>query len=272
MPLPYALRTAEEDYVLEIDASIAALRLDSSVTGVFLDFDGTLSPMILDPTAAQIVVGAPEVLEGLAQRYALVALISGRGAQDLKNRVAVDGLRYFGLYGAEEMTGAGLEQALLASRWRKEAQILATAAACLIEEQNLIGCEVEYKDLAVSVHYRKTGEPVPPPDLYEWALRATAQAGFTAGIGRKVIELRPESVSKAGTFRRLAAEHQIENALVAGDDSADVEMMHAASQVLSGTVLRVGVASAEEPPGMQEQADVQVGSPAELMVLLSRLL
>lgn len=257
---------------MQIDESLAVLRLNPSSSGVFLDFDGTLSRMVANPSAAEIVSGASDLLYRLAHRYALVALISGRGATDLRERVGVEGVRYFGLYGAEEMTDKGLIQAPPALRWRAEAQDLAAAAARAIREQSLIGCEVEYKDLAVSVHYRKTGEVDPPPYLYRWAVQAAAEAGFSAGIGRKVIELRPRSVSKAGAFRRLAAEAQIHNAVVAGDDSADVEMMYAASQMLSGMVLRVGVASAEEPPGMQEQADVRVDSPVELVNLLSRLL
>lgn len=257
---------------MQIGESLNGLRSNPSSSGVFLDFDGTLSSMVADPTAAEIVFGASDVLDRLAHRYALVALISGRGAVDLRNRVGVEGLRYFGLYGAEEMTESGLEQASSAALWRRQAQDLAVTAAQIIEDQRLIGCEVEYKDLAVSVHYRKTGEAEPPPYLYRWAVQAAEAAGFSAGIGRKVIELRPESVSKAGAFRRLAAEQQILNAVVAGDDSADVEMMRAAFQMLPGIVLRVGVASAEEPAGMQEQADVQVDSPAELVALLNRLL
>lgn len=256
---------------MEIDEAIAALRLDPAFTGIFLDFDGTLSAMVLDPSAAEMVPGAGDVLSGLAGRYALVALISGRGALDLRQRAGVQGLRYFGLYGAQELTERGLEQPAAATRWRQDARRLAAAAARIIEEQSLIGCEVEYKDLAVAIHYRKANSAGPPPGLYRWAQQAAAEAEFSVGIGRKVIELRPGPVSKASTFERLAVQAGIRNALVAGDDAADVEMMGRAKLVLGGAVLRVGIRSAEAPQGLEQQADVQVGSPEEFVALLSRL-
>ena len=248
------------------------LRADPHNTGVFLDFDGTLSPVVPDPDAAVVVVGAREVLEDLARRYSIVAFISGRGARDLRSRVGADGPRYFGLYGAEELTEFGLEQSPLAPRWRQSASALAAGAQDVIDAQRLSGCEVELKDLAVSVHFRGTGRVEPPDSLMEWARTAAAAEGFRSGIGRKVIELRPEAVSKAATFERLALEAGINNVLVAGDDAADVEMMRRASQLIHGAVVRVGMRSAEEPEGLAEQADVQVGSPAELVATLQLLL
>lgn len=256
---------------MNFDQSIAALQSSPAASGVFLDFDGTLAPIVSDPAASEIVPGASDVLAELAARFALVALISGRGARDLRERVGVDGLRYFGLYGAEEMTEGGLEQSHLATRWRQSARKLAADASELISKQSLIGCEVEYKDLAVAVHYRKTQGPQPPPSLWEWAVSAAAKEDFRAGIGRKVVELRPLAESKASTLERLAVRWQIRNALVAGDDSADVEMMNRAAEILPGVVLRVGIRSAEEPLGM-DRVDFQVGAPAELVEVLTRLL
>jgi trehalose 6-phosphate phosphatase len=43
-----------------------------------LDFDGTLSPIVDDPQAARPLPGIVELLEPLADRFAAVALISGR--------------------------------------------------------------------------------------------------------------------------------------------------------------------------------------------------
>lgn len=248
------------------------LRADPRNTGVFLDFDGTLSPVVPDPDAAAIVTGAREVLEELARRYAIVAFISGRGAKDLRSRVGAAGPRYFGLYGAEEMTDAGLEQSPLASQWRQSATALAAGALAVIDAHLLVGCEVELKDLAVSVHFRGTGREEPPESLMEWARTAAAAEGFRSGIGRKVIELRPQAVSKAETFQRLALEAGVNNALVAGDDAADVEMMRRAEELMRGVVVRVGMRSPEEPEGLADQADVQVGSPAELVSTLRLLL
>ena len=48
-----------------------------------LDFDGTLSPIVDDPEAARPLEGIVELLEPLADRFAAVALISGRPADFL---------------------------------------------------------------------------------------------------------------------------------------------------------------------------------------------
>ncbi|MBA3655267.1 MAG: trehalose-phosphatase, partial [Actinobacteria bacterium] len=51
----------------------ADIRRDPSRTGVFADFDGTLSTIVTDPADAQPVGGAAVVLRDLADRYASVA-------------------------------------------------------------------------------------------------------------------------------------------------------------------------------------------------------
>lgn len=257
---------------MDLAEKLASFRRDRDVTGIFLDFDGTLAPIVEDPEAAAIVPGAPEVLSALARLYGVVAFISGRGAADLHPRVGADGPRYFGLYGAEEMTSEGLVQAPMADQWRASAERLSAQATELIRAHALTGCEVENKDLAVSVHYRHWGQPGPPPALAEWARTATAENGFRLGMGRMVLELKPTSVSKAATFERLADRSGVRNALVAGDDAADVEMMRRAFEVIPGVLLRVGVASGEAPAGLVENSDVQVGSPPEVVGLLERLL
>jgi hydroxymethylpyrimidine pyrophosphatase-like HAD family hydrolase len=87
-----------------------------------------------------------------------------------------------------------------------------------------------------------------------------------------VLELKPRSVSKAAAFEHLATQAQVNNALVAGDDAADVEMMRRSAEVVPGLLLRVGVVSAEAPLGMLENSDFQVGAPQEVVELLERLL
>jgi len=257
---------------MTLQDQIDQLRRERSSTGIFLDFDGTLAPIVEDREAAAIVPGAPEVLSALARLYPVVAFISGRGAADLYPRVGADGPRYFGLYGAEEMTGNGLVQSPMAEDWRLAAQMLSDQAAELIRAHELVGCEVENKDLAVSLHYRHSGEQDPPPALAEWARQAAAANGFQVGVGRMVLELKPRSVSKAAAFEQLAQKSQVKNALVAGDDAADVEMMRRSAEVVPGLLLRVGVVSAEAPLGMLENSDFQVGAPQEVVELLERLL
>lgn len=257
---------------MELAEQIKTLRRERDSSGIFLDFDGTLAPIVEDREAAAIVPEAPEILSRLAGLYKVVAFISGRGAADLHPRVGADGPRYFGLYGAEEMTAAGLEQSPMAARWRQTAERISSQATDLVRAHGLAGCEVENKDLAVSLHYRNWGRPEPPEPLERFARQAAASTGFELGLGRMVLELKPPSVSKASTFQRLAVQAQVQNALLAGDDAADVDMMGRAAHLIPGVLLRVGVVSSEVPPGMLEVTDIQVRSPQEVVALLERLL
>ncbi|MEX0789545.1 MAG: trehalose-phosphatase [Actinomycetota bacterium] len=257
---------------MDVAEQIDVLRRERSLTGIFLDFDGTLAPVIEDPEAAAIVPGGLEILTGLARLYPLVAFISGRGAADLYPRVGIEGPRYFGLYGAEEMTASGLLQAPEAAEWRRIVAKLSDQATELIRAQVLTGCEVENKDLALSLHYRHSGRSEAPEALASWATQAAADHGFQLGAGRMVLELKPPTVSKGEAFLRLAGESGVRNALIAGDDSADVDMMQRSAGAVPGVLLRVGVLSGEAPPGMLENSDYQVGSPQEVVELLERLL
>lgn len=257
---------------MDATEQIERLRRERSRTGIFLDFDGTLAPIVDDRAAAAIVPGAPEVLAALAGLYPLVAFISGRGAADLYPRVGVEGPRYFGLYGAEEMTSSGLVQSPLASAWRQSVGEMYAQAIELIRAHALTGCDAENKDLALSLHYRNSGHTEPPPPLAQWAAEAASAHNFKLGTGRMVLELKPQSVSKAEAFERLVAGSEIQNALVAGDDAADVEMMRRSAGLVPGVLLRVGVVSAEAPAGMVENTDLQVGSPQEVVDLLRSLL
>lgn len=235
-----------------------------------MDFDGTLSRVVSHPDEARPIDGAVEVLEKLRSNYEVVALVSGREAGDLRARVDVAGLRYIGLYGAEEWVDGELRRPPEAEMWRSMASRLARDAEAMISTEGLEGCEVEYKDLAVSVHYRNAVDPRVAEAIKAWAQPAAQRRRFQAGAGRKVIELRPLGVSKAGAFEKVVKDHRLDLALLAGDDLTDVEAMVRAKELLGERVFRVGVRSAEEPAGLADNSDLLVGTPQMLVDFLTQ--
>ena len=70
---------------------------------LFLDYDGTLSPIVSDPGAARLVDGAAEALE-LVAAVCPVAILSGRDLADVRSRVGIPGIWYAGSHGFE-LTG-----------------------------------------------------------------------------------------------------------------------------------------------------------------------
>ena len=53
---------------------------------LFVDYDGTLSPIVNDPGAVTLVDGAAKALESLASQCP-VAILSGRDLADIRARV-----------------------------------------------------------------------------------------------------------------------------------------------------------------------------------------
>src|SRR5450432_2088117 len=69
---------------------------------LFLDFDGTLAPIVNDPGDACLGPDVRRILEALAARDdTLVAVISGRALADLRPRVGIANAIYAGNHGLE---------------------------------------------------------------------------------------------------------------------------------------------------------------------------
>lgn len=257
---------------MDIGDFVARFKKNRTRAGFVLDFDGTLSGIANAPGEAVPVEGAPEILETLSNEYRVVAMVSGRLAIDLEKIVRATGPIYVGLYGAERIERGALVQPAEAERWRGMASRLARDAEALITTEGLEGAVVEYKDLAVSVHYRRARDTRAGEAIRAWAVTAAPRRGFEAAVGRMVVELRPAGVSKASAVERIVLQTGLGFLVVAGDDYQDVDAMRRATELLGDGALRVGVSSNEEPDGIREAADLMVSSPFEVLDLLRKFL
>lgn len=237
-----------------------------------MDYDGTLSEIVSDPEAAGPVQGAVEVVQELAERYSLMAFVSGRRAEFLAELFDSDRVRYCGVYGAEEIIKGKLVLPSETDSWRGMASRIARDAEAFVHTEGLDGCEVEYKDVAVSIHFRNAKDPAAGTLLIDWANQVAPRRRFSSNLGRMVVELRPHGVSKAGTFERLLGEVGLESVIAGGDDHADVHALKAAKSQFGERALAVGVASREEPSELALVSDVMVASPSEMVDLLKRFL
>jgi trehalose 6-phosphate phosphatase len=81
--------------------AIGALASDPARAGLVLDFDGVLAPIVDDPGSSRMLPGAWELLDRVALRLRLLAVLSGRPAAFLRGCVPCDGVELFGSYGLE---------------------------------------------------------------------------------------------------------------------------------------------------------------------------
>jgi trehalose 6-phosphate phosphatase len=231
---------------------LARLAEEPRRAAILLDVDGTLSPIVARPDEARVPEVTRAEVSRLAQRYGLVACISGRTGEDARRLVGVDGIRYVGTHGLE------LEPA--AERWRDALHDFAAS----------VDWPVEDKGLSVSFHYREAENEEEALEYLEEVADQARATGLVPRFGRKVLELRPPVDADKGTaVRRLLSESGLDRALYAGDDTTDLDAFRA----LDGLELaiRVAVSSDEAPVELVRSADMVVGSPAELLDLLRRL-
>ena len=199
--------------------------------GLVLDFDGVLAPIIDQPGESCLLPGTAELLERLAGRLAVTAVVSGRPTSFLRDRVPCSGVRLIGSYGLEDDPSA--------AEWLPRIQEATT------ELQQRFPCGhgngvgsggsgivVERKAVSVAVHWRLADDHVKAEERVTAAVNALAeQLGLKTGPGKYVLEvLPPLTVNKGTVVRGLAAEHELATLAYAGDDKGDLPALKAARE------------------------------------------
>jgi len=233
---------------------------DPSRTGIFCDFDGTLSAIVDRPDAARPVDGAADVMSRLARAFAEVAVISGRSLEDLRSRFAPEGVLLAGSYGRNRSDRPGTVSS------RDWTGLVDDAAARTREWE---GVHIEPKDTGVAIHYRLA--PDRAHDVGAIATTLAVEHGMELRPGRMVVELTERGPGKADALRELVDEFDLNAFLFAGDDLADGEAFKWARSAQRSCVL-VGVRSAESPAVIVDEADIVVDDPEALVALLDGLL
>jgi len=156
---------------------------------LLLDFDGTLAPIADRPELAAMPERTRSALDRLmAMQGVNVAVVSGRGLTDVRERAGIPGIAYAGNHGME-IEGAGVH------RIHPEAQASRPeldAVAAIIEPalEGIDGAFVEDKGLTLSIHYRMA------PDHAEEVRGIVVEAaggrpGLEVFEGKMIVEVRP---------------------------------------------------------------------------------
>jgi trehalose 6-phosphate phosphatase len=241
---------------------LGRLRAEAAHGGLFLDFDGTLSEIAAMPELARPAPGVPEVLEALAARFALVAVVTGRSRAELLGLLSVSGVQILGLYGAEDAVSLPPVPADL----RRDVVEVAGSVP---------GARVEDKGASLAIHVRGVKAPGPALARMEPPLRSVAErAGYTLLPGRQVLEVAPRAMDDKGRAVRAAVQARALRAvLYAGDDRSDLGAFDALDAMRKSGLLtcKVAVTSSEAPAELVERADLAVAGPKGLLSLLGDL-
>jgi trehalose 6-phosphate phosphatase len=250
-----------------LDERLAPWREAPGRAGVLTDFDGTLSPIVDDPEAAQPLAGAAEVLTGLARRYRTVAVVSGRPVAYLIERLGpLPGVTLVGLYGLEKGDGGKVLALPEARRWRDTVTQVAAAAV----SEAPLGVYIEPKGLTVGVHYRQA--PERREWVEAWAEEQARRSGLVVHRGKMAVELVPPIAIDKGVAVAALADGQ-EAVCYLGDDLGDLPAFAALKRLAVTGVATVAVAvrSPETPPGILTDADHIVDGPEGALAFLAHL-
>ena len=235
---------------------------------LFLDYDGTLTPLAPRPEDARLSDAAREVLQQAARTPNLdTVIVSGRTLDDVKRMVDVPGLTYVGNHGFE-IDGPGLTfRHPDADRFRTSLDQAAEELSALA----VPGAWVERKGVTLAYHLRA----VEPGAEKEAARRAEAtlrSQRLRVTFGKRVVEGRPAVDWHKGraVLHVLVHRHGSDwpsrvRALYIGDDATDED----AFRSLRGIGRSVCVASSPFPAATA--ADFDLPDPEAVIQLLRQL-
>lgn len=157
-----------------------------------LDFDGTLSPVVDDPDAAEILPEArAAVVELHSHPDVTVAVVSGRRLDDVRTRVGVPGVTYAGNHGLELRTEGVTKVHPVAKTYRRDVEQTCSKLREAFDGE--AGVDVENKGQTLTVHHRHA------PDRRATAVRETvarvigehASGTLTVRGDSEAVEVRP---------------------------------------------------------------------------------
>ncbi len=236
---------------------------------VFLDFDGTLSPIVPVPDTAAPAAGAREALERLSA-VCPVAIISGRDLPDVRRRVGVEGIWYAGSHGFQ-LAGPNGERHEYEEAHSASAALDAAEAELRAVVEAIPGALVERKAYSVTSHYRMV-EPSRADEVTAAVADVAARhPELRATRARMAAELVPNlDWDKGHALRWLLAELSPPGdrltPVYAGDDLTDEDALETIHDVGLGVVVR-----SAEHGDRPTAAHVAVDSPGELCALLSQM-
>jgi len=234
---------------------------------LFLDFDGTLTPVRNRPELAQLSAEMSAKLVEL-KSFVPVAIVSGRDREDVTELVGVEDLFYAGCHGFDIQDPRLPTLPKLDGQCSQE-DIKALGSFIADSIDKFDGVVLKIKKWAVAIHYRAL-TPTQSESLEAIVKNIVSPLSkFRIGQGDQVIEITPSVPWDKGEavlwlqsqFARL---YGIGKAIYIGDDTTDED----AFRSLDGNGLTILVSERSRP----SSAGYRLNNPAEVGWFLDQLL
>lgn len=232
----------------------------------FLDYDGTLTPIVSHPEEAYLSEEMKRVLLALKKIPKVrLSIVSGRSLKDIRNRVGLKGIFYIGNHGLEIFEPQKGRKPLFDEEVVPELKRIRDRL-----DQKLRGIEgtiIEDKGYVLAIHYRNVDPRWVPSMLM--AIKQEIQnvlVPLYLDFGKYVFEVRPKSTVNKGTVVLDLLSKANQNGMVPvyiGDDRTDEDVFRALKR---GVTIFVGM-----PEPVAFSARYYVKDPSEVYEFLKMI-
>ena len=243
-------------------------RLKHLKIALFVDYDGTLTPVADRPELAKLDDSMRQILERLSKVTSLT-IITGRDIHNVKRFVQLPELIYAGNHGLEIEGPGGIN-----FQYEHEGDYLKMLGQVMLECQQRLasafeGIQIELKKFTIAVHYRYVAEA--EIKLFMSKIQEIVQrySRLKLGYGKKVIEFRPNIDWDKGKAMQWIAEklnlnHPDFFHIYVGDDITDEDAFRA----LPDTGMGILVSNHDQ----ETYADFRLADTSEVKIFFEILL
>ncbi len=242
--------------------------------GLAFDFDGTLSPIAPTSEQAQLYPGVADLLQR-AQKYARVAILTGREIEDGARKIHLDGLTYIGTHGLEWSDGLPWLHEVHIAPGALEHVDAGTYLLDLVATRQMPGVIVQRKRVGGSIHYRLAPDKeLTRQELLELLAEPARRVNMQLSEGKMIVEIRPPlAVDKGLALRQFAQRNALRGLIFAGDDRTDLDGMMEIEELRRQGLATLAIVArhSDTLPVLLQHADMVVDEVPGMVALLREM-
>ena len=241
--------------------------------GLITDMDGTISPIPHNFLQTPIPPPTLPQLTALVSHFDVLAIVSGRTSEAVKDIVNIEGIKYIGHYGMEQWDN---NQAILHPDAGAYVPSMRALAKELEPLRSIKGLIIQDKWATISIHYHMSPQPeIVKQQILDLLMKSPYIKNLLIMDEKTNIGIVPRvSIDKGTAVTNLIQQHNLKGAIYLGDDIGDAPAFRAirmAKRNRGFDGLAILVTGAETSQDMLDEIDCTLDGLQETVTLLQWL-